>query len=117
MSLVWRSDRAWARSVSSGIDVITPPTTSASGRCRPASSPQALASCSSDRRLASSLASGAPSALLRIAIGDTPLSSLIPHPATFRFLHTTPWALRLPRDLDVQRAGSIDLGERAGPHV
>src|SRR5258708_18944147 len=86
----------WARSVCWGMAVTTPRKTAAGGRCGPGSSPQALASCSSDRRLASSLSSGAPSALLRIAIGDTPLSSLIPHPATFGFLHTTRGSFGLP---------------------
>src|SRR5881227_3057845 len=92
MSVVSRSDRACARSTSSGIDAMTPPTLSASGRCNPASSPKASARCSSCRLLASSLTSGSSSGRFRDANVFSPLP-LLPRGATFRFLETERRAL------------------------
>src|ERR1700686_212154 len=78
MSVVSRSESAWARSVSSGIPVITPPVTSLRGRCSPASSPHWAASSSSCRRSASSLSSGASSGRLRTAIDKPPFQTDFP---------------------------------------
>src|ERR1051326_1216850 len=89
MSVVSRSDSACARSTSSGIEAITPPTLSASGLCRPASSPNASARSSSCRLLASSFASGSSSGRFLEPM-FSPLLPLIPRVATVRFLDRTP---------------------------
>src|SRR3981081_2417146 len=72
MSVVSRSDSACARSVSSGIPVITPPVQSFNGRGRHASAPPCAASSSNCRRSASSRSSGALSGRLRTAIDKPP---------------------------------------------